>query len=462
MDKAMFLDTLIFLGINLIFIFFIAKKNINIKSKIVYFLIFLTFNSSYNIMIKRIHDFNLGIPRNFIWTTKVISSFSIYDMIFVILLCINLPYLMEILRKDRFIRINYVRDLIIICIGTISFIIFKGYWLDNGRNYLITMKGLIYFSATLTITLKYLQQELNPKNYLVPITLILFSGYLSLMFFPREELWIRYGQIVKILDQEDAYTISLFAITYLLVYLFYPEKTRKKPHLIFLLVIFITILTQNALSIYKTNFIYYLYLLLVLPVIQLTKRLFIKWYSILTFVLITIILGMGIIINVSNSQSISTRTNQIEDYLNYINKNYKSAYLIGSGIGTPYESLPEAGDFGEIKKIDLENSSNINYKFTFQIPILFIFKYAGIIGVLWFLFFWGLIIFKVYKDIKITRSSSLSLSQKVELASIGIYLVYFSIFWGSVMLGGTTPFFIFLGFLVGRYSILRRKLYQYK
>lgn len=67
MDKAMFLDTLIFLGINLIFIFFIAKKNINIKSKIVYFLIFLTFNSSYNIMIKRIHDFNLGIPRNFIY-----------------------------------------------------------------------------------------------------------------------------------------------------------------------------------------------------------------------------------------------------------------------------------------------------------------------------------------------------------------------------------------------------------
>ncbi|MFJ8416023.1 hypothetical protein [Bacillus paramycoides] len=183
--------------------------------------------------------------------------------------------------------------------------------------------------------------------------------------------------------------------------------------------IFIIIFLQNALSIYKTNFIYYVYLLMSIPFIQLTRKLFFRRYITFTIIVITVLLGIGIIVNISNSQSIATRTNQIEDYLGYINKNYKSTYLIGSGIGTPYESLPESEDLGEIKKIDLDNSLNINYKFIFQIPVLFIFKYAGIIGVIWFL-----------------------------------------IFWGSVMLGGTTPFFIFLGFLIGRYSILRKKLYQ--
>lgn len=458
MDKGLTIDTIIFLLVNLTFICFVLKKKMSFKAKTMYFLIFLAFNSSYNIMIKRVHDFNIGIPRNFVWTTKVVSSFSVFDLIFIVLLTINISYLVKVLRTDSFIRVNYVRDLMIIFIGTFSFFIFKGYWLDGGKNYILTMKGLVYFTATLLITVKYLQQELKFKDYLVPIVLILFSGYVSLMFFPKEELWVRYGQIVKILDQEDAYTISLFAITYLLVYLFYPEKNKK--HYYIMLFIFIIIFLQNALSIYKTNFIYYVYLLMSIPFIQLTRKLFFRWYIIFTIILVTALLGIGIIVNISNSQSIATRTNQIEDYLGYINKNYKGAYLIGAGIGTPYESLPDSEDLGEIKKIDLDNSLNINYKFIFQIPVLFIFKYAGIIGVMWFLAFWGNMVYKIYKDIKRMKKSSLSLAQKVEMSSIGIYLVYFSIFWGSVMLGGTTPFFIFLGFLIGRYSILRKKLYQ--
>jgi len=122
---------------------------------------------------------------------------------------------------------QFKRDFIIIILGTISFILFKGYWLDGGKNYLLAIKGLIYFSASLIATMKYLNVEFKLKEYFTPTLIILLSGYFSLLFFPDKELWVRYGQIVKIIDQDDAYTISLFIITFLTIYLSYPKKDKK-------------------------------------------------------------------------------------------------------------------------------------------------------------------------------------------------------------------------------------------
>mgnify|MGYP007135339645 FL=1 len=165
------------------------------------------------------------------------------------------------------------------------------------------------------------------------------------------------------------------------------------------------------------------------------------------------------IINLSTSQSVETRISQLSDYFTYINENYKGAFVIGSGIGTPYLSLTQTEDLGETKIVDLENSENRFYKFTFQVPVLFIFKYAGLVGLIWFLTFWFILVINVVNDIRKMRYSNINIFSKVEFISIGIYLMFFSIFWGSVMLGGTTPFYIFLGLLIGRYTILRRKIY---
>lgn len=458
LDKALSIDTLIFIFTTLIFIILINKKKVNFYSKLAICLLFLAFNSSYNIMVKRVHDFNIQIPRNFIWNFDVISSFSLFDLIFILLMILGIPSILKVIQDDFLVRITFIRDISIIIIGTISYVLFEGYWLDGGKNYILTIKGLVYFCGALFLTIKYLNFEFSLKDYLLPISLILFNGLFSLQFFPTQEIWVRYGQRIKILDQEDAYTISLFIITLLIIYVSFSNiKNNKKIYYttIFFLIAFFL---QNALSIYKTNFVYYVYVLMIIPFLGITKRQFIKWYSLLTIIMIITILGAGIVINISTSQSIMTRSSQIEDYFSYINSQFPGAHLIGSGIGTPYYSVSETNDLGEVKIIDKENSMNSNYKFTFQIPILFIYKYSGILGIILFLLFWIIILLKMFKEFKVVKNSNMSDFSKSEYYSIAIYLTFFSILWGSVMLGGTTPFFIFLGFIIGRLYYLRKKL----
>lgn len=453
------LDSVLFLVTSIIFIVWIASKKLDKKIKVVSFIFFLGFNSSYNIMVKQIHDFNILIPRNFIWNFDLLGPLSVYDTLFLAVLACNIKFLINQVIENQILRLLYTRDLTIIILGTISYILFQGYWLDGGNNYLLTMKGLIFFTGSLALTMRYLSCEFRLSSYLFPITLILISGFLSLNFFPDDELWVRYGQVIKIIDQEDAYTISLFAITLLAVYLIYPKTVKNKK--IYILFFFVLTL-QNILSIYKTNFVYLLFLLIMIPIVNFSKRVFVKWVLTMYLVFSLSLISINSIASISTSQSIFTRAGQITDYFTYINEHHSMAHFVGLGIGAPYKAMSDTGDLGEVKIIDKESSIDPSYKFVYQIPVLSIYKNSGLFGLITFVILWAVLTLRGLKDIKKIKRSAAPLYTKVELTSIIIYLTYFSLFWGSVMLGGTTPFFIFLGVLIGRYCIISKRYLKHE
>jgi len=101
METAIALDTIIFMITNILFLFLILRKKFSIKTKLFIFLIFVAFNSSYNIMVKNIHYYNKIIPRNFIWTKDIVSSFSIFDLITILFLILNITYLVKIIKMNH-------------------------------------------------------------------------------------------------------------------------------------------------------------------------------------------------------------------------------------------------------------------------------------------------------------------------------------------------------------------------
>ena len=76
------LDSLIFFLSSFILVYYVSKqKNLNFKEKIAFSIFFIILNSSYNIMIKSIHDYNVSIPRTFLYRFKILGPFSILDFV---------------------------------------------------------------------------------------------------------------------------------------------------------------------------------------------------------------------------------------------------------------------------------------------------------------------------------------------------------------------------------------------
>ncbi len=452
MNNYITVDSIIFIISNLLLAIYVFKnKNLNFKEKIAYTIFFIILNSSYNIMFVRIHQNNTVIPRTYIYKKKFIGPLTLLDIICLGFIFMNLKRFFIII-KDKFIAAHIIRALGIYILGTFAFIIFNGYWLDNGNRFLIVSKGWVYSLATLIFTYKYLNKNIN---LLYPFSIILINGMISTQIVPITEIWIRYGHRVTILDQEDAYTISNFVVIFLTIKCLYLKENNKLHKIINFLLLFF-FLFQNLYCVYKTNLIILLAFFVIYLILSKGKN---------GIILITTFIGIpsGIIIfwnkiyGLISSVSINTRQNQFLDCLQYMNTKGWIANLFGLGISTPYYST-FVGDSGERKSIDLANNLYAqNWRTDLQTPILSIFKDSGIFGMICFAIFTVYLLsknWKMLKNVFAQKNKEYIFTETVALGIVILIETAYSIFFYC----GTVTFAIFYTFCLAKFVINYKKM----
>lgn len=451
LNSSIALDSIIFYAVTVYIAIWIFRKKISFKEKLAYLLFFMIFNSSYNIMIKPIHDYNRVIPRNFIWNYDVLGPLSMMDVLFVGLFIINIIDIINSIKYSRFIRLVYIREFIFIFIGILSFFINKGYLLDNGSRFLIEIKGILYFFTTIILTLKYMKRSIKEVNYIQIFIIIILSGFVSTLLFDEKYLWIRYGMRIKIIDQEDAYTVSMFLILY---YIFKKNKTIIDKILLFILFI------QNILCVYKNNILIFVFsaIFSLLFYMRKNKKTQLLIVGAVEGLVVIILIMFNKIKELIFSEGIVTRLYQSSDFWLEMKQRGSYAITFGLGIGTPYFSEFNIGDGGEIKAIDKINNVFSQYRFTVQAPILGIFKYIGIAGFILYIIATLVLMIEVIKQI-IRNKKYIS----IEFKAISLIVFYFIIMTISgVAVNGTSPMVIFIAFGISRMAMELKNLNNMK
>lgn len=453
MNNYILIDSVIFFISNIILGIYVFKnKKINIKEKIAYTIFFIILNSSFNIMMKKVHEYNLAIPRTYIYRKKLIGPLSILDIICMIYILLNFKYMINVIIKNKIVFLHALRCAGVYLIGTIAFIIFEGYWMDSGNRFLIVSKGWVYSLATLIFTFKYMNKNIN---LIYPFAIILINGMISTFFIPSSEIWIRYSNRTIILDQEDAYTVSNCIISLLLIKCLYIKENKNRTINWVMLAFF---LFQNLYCMYKNN-------LIILPVIFLTYLLVTKGKN--KLMLLATCLGIPTMLlfiwdkiyTMFTSMSINTRMVQVTDYLNYIRKEGIFPYVIGLGISTPYYSNTDTGDTGERKAADIINNNYaLEWRTDIQTPVISIFKETGIIGIMYFLAMTAYITIITIKMIKnVINSKKTEDYLFIETIGIGIFMVV-STATSLFMYGGSIPYCIFYTFCLAKFAINCKKI----
>lgn len=450
LDKSILIDSIIFCLVNIYIIFWVLLKKISRKDKLYYIIFFIILNSSYNMMVKPVHDYNLNIARTFIWRYKVIASLSIFDIIFLIFFIINLKDTVKYFKESKLSMLIYSREIIIVIFGVISFVINKGYAIDSGSRFLIECKSILYFFTFCSIFYKHFNYELKEINYIHIFTVILISGLISLLCFDKQFLWERYGSFVKIIDQEDASTISIYVI---LVLFFDFSICKKLKYGILFLVFFM----QNILCVYKGSIVFLIFsLLFYYFFIENKGKLYgFKIFMLLNSIIVLILVSLNKIINLATSQSIFTRIYQVADFLNEMKLRGIFAILFGLGIGTPFHSNFDIGDQGEIKLIDKANQIYEGYRTSVQSPMLGVLKMIGFVGLLIYIIFTIIIVIKLIKAFKEYKIKYIVSS---ELIASLIFLVYGLFFGNSLSIGGVVPVNVFYAFIISRVLFHLRKV----
>lgn len=429
------LDSLIFFLSSFILVYYVSKqKNLNFKEKIAFSIFFIILNSSYNIMIKSIHDYNVSIPRTFLYRFKILGPFSILDFVSIFIILKNICFLFKKIFSNKILLLYCVRDFGIYLIGGLSFLIFKGYWIDSGNKFFIVTKGIVYALAALIISMKYLTKSVN---LIIPFCIILFGDFLSSVVIPVSDIWIRYGHSVLIIDQEDAYSISILLISFLLIKCFYLKDNEKNKRIISYIMLTL-VLFQNIWCMYKTNFIIIPIMIIVMILLFSKNTIKILLYSVISISLLVFSFWNKIKIMIT-SVAIKTRFVQLNDLIKYVEGKGIYAWCCGIGISTPYYSTAQIGDSGERKEIDMNNNQLLNeWRNEIQTPIISTFKDAGIIGVCYFLVLSFYIVFCIIKEIKKVIKNVKNSYIYLETLSIGIYLIVFSCYQ-VIMYGGIIP-----------------------
>lgn len=444
LSQSIFIDNILFIITTIYITIWVLKKNIIFKEKLAYLLLFIIFNSSYNIMVKPIHDNNMIIFRTFIWRYKIIGPLGIMDLIFIILFITFLVDIIKNIKYNKLINLIYIREFIFILIGITSFFINKGYTIDSSK-FFIECKGIIYFFVIITLTLKYLKRSIKDVDYMRMFTFILATGFISTLVFNNYYLWVRYGQVVKIIDQEDAYTISMICIYY---YLFKSLKHKKIKYFLLFTVFFL----QNLLCIYKLNIVYMIIsIILLFTIIKKTKVSYFVSNILILCVIAMSIIGIDSLKEIASSNAIYTRVYQSIDFMTEMVHRGSYATTFGLGMGTPYYSEFDIGDGGEIKAIDKQFG---NYRFAVQTPILGVVKYIGIAGFIINMTLIFIITVTMYRYIRVVRNNL-----SPELISLTTMFIL-NLITGTTSFStyGTLPILIFNAFIIGRISLQIKEL----
>lgn len=436
MGSLIILDSIVFfitLIIGFLYVWrFNKKNNIGYSFLVLMFFYIICSYSSYNIMVKPIHDYNLAIPRTFIFHFKVFGPLVPLDILSVLAL------FFIIIRKlsssnPRIFAMNstvsiYVKYMVLqgvffAILSTVSFFVYiqsggKGVITDQ----LISFRGIIYFIIFIylfqlcTEKIKGIDFYTLFKFFVIVDFINAVSGFISSVIY-KDYVWSRYGMNISIIDQDDVY--NFFTIYGLLLISFFLTKPLKRK-MIYVLSIIIGVLVYA--NMYKYVFvvgaIYFIYDFVVNALkgrIAIIK---------LGAVAIALVFLASTVLMLSTSKSMNTRSGQISDYWEYTGSKFP-AILIGIGNGGQFYSPTDTDDDGEIKVIDKENNS-ASYRKSIQTPFVSFVKVVGPLGV---------IILMAFSIFAIIRVSILNIS----LPYNAIYnAVLFNLLW---ILAVSTPLF---------------------
>ncbi|CAI1592051.1 Uncharacterised protein [Serratia proteamaculans] len=390
MAGLIFIDSIVFfIFLFIAFLILLRFKRTNSISKS--FFILLIFYvvcsySSYNMMVKPIHDYNMAIARTFIFHFKVIGPLAPLDIVFLLSLIFigirkiaqgNLLTFRLDIDTAFFIKFILIQGVVIVTISTLAFILHtygggKGQLTDQ----LLYFRGIIYFLVVVYLyqlaidDFKRLGFYKLFSLFLVIDVINVISGFISTIIY-KDYVWSRYGIHVTIIDQDDVYNFltvyALLAITFLFT------KPIKRMY------IYISILGIGFLifgNIYKYIFMLAALFFFYDTIINAMKGK-VAVFKILIAAL-SIVLFTSTIVMLSTSKSINTRSAQIDDYWEYTGSKFPAS-IIGIGHGGQFYSPTETDDDGEVKAI-LKESSLANYKRNIQTPVVAFIKTIGPLG----------------------------------------------------------------------------------
>lgn len=446
-------DSILFVISLIVAIIFVVK---NSKSTFRIFLIIyvLMTYSSYNIMIKPIHDYNIVIPRTALFHYKLISILSIADVLMIVTFIIFMALYIKkghiYTVKSKLLNIVYIgmiRDALVLIISSIGFFIYSQHVsseyfsvADQFRN----ARGLIYITVFLFFTYSILIKNKLSFTRVFYIFLVidfinLISGFIATLLY-KNYVWQRYFMNVVVLDQDDT-GITMFYATLIFISLYLGHKMRLPKFF------YLVILSATGLMILTFSKGFFLYLFLAFIFVIVLKAINKQDFR-LQFLSFILIIGISspAILYFSNSSAVSTRVAQVDDYFKYIDKlNNKAYLLLGIGYGGRYkESDPSLYDAGSMKKIDIENYTGL--RASIQTPVVGIIKEAGLLGLVIFLSFGFYLIFKVLKTTKIN----------IFEISASIYILYY-IFFQNILLFPEPSKILLIFKIIILFSIYKKK-----
>lgn len=437
LDKALLLTNLFYIVFILYILRNCQKNRIGILGAIV--LIFMI--TPYNILISRVGNYNEAHLFNSIYRVKIMRL-SIADIIMLGFSCYLLIFKKLQLKKAfnsmDIIKLIFIRDIIYICLGSLSFFLTRGYFLDKGQAYFITIRSFLFYWITYFIV-RSIEMKKKKINFLKIFHFLIIGSFILSFFFRREDVWIRFGNKIMLLSQEWGAYYTIYLLMYYILKLINKFTIKKLLISIFLIYILLN-------DFYKTNIVQILYFIIFLTLFC-NKNRIIKYIKNIIYIISAIVILVVSIINLKETQAIETRFQQWNEYTSYISKSDEKIYrvIFGSGIGSPYEG--KMGDFGESKSIDREKFGK--YKFAIQTPYISNFKEVGIVGII------GLFIINGYLSFKLlVNNKRLKRENMIEYRFI-IYVITYNLLTFSVF-NTSPPLAIFFGVIYARYNKYNR------
>lgn len=392
MASLIFYDSILFvffLVVAFLFISWVSRKySLGGYPKLFLWLYTLCSFSSYNIMVKPIHDYNLAIPRTFIYHFKVIGPLAPIDIAFLALL------LVVFLKKfssghfrtfemdkisSGIIKIIILQAIFLGLISTIGFITYYnnggiGTWNDQ----VIYCRGVIYFFVLVYIFQQSIK-KFKSLNFLTLLSIFcvldiinFFSGLMSSFIF-TDYVWDRYGVKITIIDQDKIYNYFTMYAMLIISYLF--VRPARNAFVYFTIIVIGCFIFINIYKyIYAVAIIYVIYEVVVNAIRGRLAVFKIALFSIAGVALISVILML------STSKAINTRSSQLTDYWEYTGSKFP-AVLFGIGYGGKFYSPTETDDLGEVKEIDAETGTP-NYRKSVQTPLVTNIKSGGTVGLI--------------------------------------------------------------------------------
>lgn len=441
MGSLIFADSIVFFISLVVSFLYVWRFNKNYKLGgaflfLMFFYIICSY-SSYNIMVKPIHDYNLAIPRTFIFHYKVFGPLAPLDILCVLALFIIIirklssanPAVLSINSTvSTYVKYMVIQGGFFAILSTVSFFVYiqsggKGLVTDQ----LISFRGVLYFIIFIylfqlcTERIKEIDFYVIFRFFVIIDFINLVSGFISSIIY-KDYVWSRYGMNISIIDQDDVY--NFFTIYGVLLVSFFLTKPLKRKVIYVLSVIIGVLVYANMYKyVFVVGVIYFFYDFVVnslkgrVAVLKLGAVAIAAVFLASTFLML------------STSKSMNTRSGQINDYWEYTGSKFP-ALLIGIGNGGQFYSPTDTDDDGEIKVIDKENNS-ASYRKSIQTPFVSFIKVVGPLGVI------VLLLFSMYSIIKI---SALNISLPYNV----IYnAVLFNLLWilaVSAPLFQVTPF----------------------